>query len=83
LMSPWRTRRLAPSVAPLPPKSRCYPRAPGISFPPLPSACSTPFFSSVPTCVVFSLHFCFPFAPQKHWAITIIMKLYRKREKHQ
>src|SRR6266566_2958497 len=49
---------------------------------PLRSTRSRPFFSFGHNWVVFSLHVCFPFAPQKHWAIPILMRLYRKREKH-
>ena len=49
---------------------------------PLRSTRSRPFFSFGHNWVVFSLHVCFPFAPHKHWAIPILMRLYRKREKH-
>jgi hypothetical protein len=49
---------------------------------PLRSTRARPFFSFGHNWVVFSLHVCFPFAPQKHWALPILMRLYRKREKH-
>jgi hypothetical protein len=49
---------------------------------PLRSTRSRPFFSFGHNWVVFSLHVCFPFPPHKHWAIPILMRLYRKREKH-
>ncbi len=50
---------------------------------PLRSTRAKPFFSFGHNWVVFSLHVCFPFAPHKHWAIPILMRLYRKRQKHQ
>ena len=49
---------------------------------PLRSTRARPFFSFGHNWVVFSLHVCFPFAPHKHWAIPILMRLYRKRKKH-
>src|SRR6266566_3432429 len=32
--------------------------------------------------VVFSLHISFPFAPHKHWALPILVRLYRKKRKN-
>lgn len=49
---------------------------------PLRSTRARPFFAFGHSWVVFSLHVCFPFAPQKTWAIPILVRLYRKREKN-
>lgn len=49
---------------------------------PLRSGPHRPFFSFSHNWVVFSLQVCFPFAPQKVWAIPILVRLYRKRKTH-
>lgn len=48
---------------------------------PLRSTRTRPFFAFGHNWVVFSIHVCFPFASQKHWAIPILIRLYRKRKK--
>lgn len=48
---------------------------------PLRSTRARPFFAFAHNWVVFSLHVCFPFAPHKHWALPILVRLYRKRQK--
>jgi hypothetical protein len=48
---------------------------------PLRSAQRRPFFSFGHSWVVFSLHVSFPFAPDKVWALPILVRLYRKRKK--
>jgi len=47
---------------------------------PLRSTQKRPFFSFGHNWVVFSLHLSFPFAPQKVWALPILVRLYRKRK---
>ncbi len=47
---------------------------------PLLSTRSRPFFSFGHNWVVFSLHVSFAFAPQKVWALPILVRLYRKRK---
>ncbi len=49
---------------------------------PLRSTRARPFFSFGHNWVVFSLQVSFPFAPHKHWAMPILVRLYRKRQKH-
>lgn len=48
---------------------------------PLRSTRTRPFFAFGHNWVVFSLQVSFPFAPQKHWAIPILVRLYRKPKK--
>src|ERR1700681_4033136 len=48
---------------------------------PLRSSPKRPFFSFGHSWVVFSLHVSFPFAPGKVWALTVLVRLYRKRKK--
>jgi hypothetical protein len=48
---------------------------------PLRSTRSRPCFAFGHSWVVFSLHVCFPFAPQKYWAFPLLLRLYRKRRK--
>jgi hypothetical protein len=48
---------------------------------PLRSSPKCPFFSFGHSWVVFSLHVSFPFAPDKVWALPILVRLYRKRKK--
>jgi hypothetical protein len=48
---------------------------------PLRSTRTRPFFAFGHSWVVFSLHVCFPFAPQKYWAFPLLVRLYRKRRK--
>lgn len=48
---------------------------------PLCSTRTRPFFAFGHRWVVFSLHVCFPFAPQKYWALPILVRLYRQRRK--
>ena len=52
----------------------------GIHHHPLRSTQSRPFFASGHNWVVFSLHVSFAFAPQKTWALPILVRLYRKRK---
>src|ERR1700681_952547 len=47
---------------------------------PLRSSPKRPFFSFGHSWVVFSLHVSFPFAPGKVWALTVLVRLYRKRK---
>jgi hypothetical protein len=49
---------------------------------PLRSTRSHPCFAFGHNWVVFSLQVCFPFAPHKHWALPILVRLYRKRKKN-
>src|SRR6266566_4456622 len=49
---------------------------------PLRSTRARPFFSFGHNWVVFSLHISLPFAPHKHWALPILVRLYRKKRKH-
>ena len=46
---------------------------------PLRSTQKRPFFSFGHSWVVLSLHVSFPFAPQKTWALPVLVRLYRKR----
>lgn len=48
---------------------------------PLRSTRARPAFSFSYNWVVFSLHISFPFAPHKHWALPILVRLYRKKRK--
>jgi hypothetical protein len=48
---------------------------------PLRSTQQRPFFSFGHSWVVFSLHVSFAFAPDKVWALPILVRLYRKRKK--
>jgi DDE superfamily endonuclease len=48
---------------------------------PLRSTQKRPFFSFGHSWVVFSLQLSFPFAPDKVWALPILVRLYRKRKK--
>jgi len=52
----------------------------GMHHDPLRSTQSRPFFAFGHNWVVFSLHVCFAFAPQKTWALPILVRLYRKRK---
>ena len=52
----------------------------GMHHDPLRSTQRRPFFSFGHNWVVFSLHLAFPFAPQKVWALPILIRLYRKRK---
>jgi len=52
----------------------------GMHHDPLRSTQKRPFFSFGHSWVVFSLHLSFPFAPQKVWALPILVRLYRKRK---
>jgi hypothetical protein len=47
---------------------------------PLRSTQKHPFFSFGHSWVVFSMHISFPFAPQKIWALPVLVRLYRKRK---
>jgi hypothetical protein len=47
---------------------------------PLRSTQKRPFFSFGHSWVVLSLHVSFPFAPQKTWALPVLVRLYRKRK---
>jgi hypothetical protein len=49
---------------------------------PLRSTRSRPSFSFGHNWVVFSLQVSFPFAPQKHWALPLLVRLYRKKRKN-
>jgi len=50
----------------------------GMHHDPLRSTQSRPFFAFGHNWVVFSLHVSFAFAPQKTWALPILVRLYRK-----
>ena len=52
----------------------------GMHHDPLRSTQSRPFFAFGHNWVVFSLHLSFAFAPQKTWALPILVRLYRKRK---
>ncbi|HEY6369257.1 MAG TPA: transposase [Candidatus Sulfotelmatobacter sp.] len=52
----------------------------GMHHDPLRSTQQRPVFSFGHSWVVFSLHVSFPFAPQKVWALPILIRLYRKRK---
>lgn len=52
----------------------------GMHHDPLRSAQQRPFFSFGHSWVVFSLHVSFPFAPQKVWALPLLVRLYRKQK---
>jgi hypothetical protein len=52
----------------------------GMHHDPLRSTQSRPFFAFGHNWVVFSLHVSFAFAPQKTWALPILVRLYRKRK---
>jgi len=52
----------------------------GMHHDPLRSTQKRPVFSFGHSWVVFSLHVSFPFAPQKVWALPILIRLYRKRK---
>jgi hypothetical protein len=49
---------------------------------PLRSTRSRPFFCFAHNWVVLSLQVVFPFAPHKHWALPILVRLYRKKRKN-
>ena len=51
----------------------------GMHHDPLRSTQKHPFFSFGHSWVVLSLHVSFPFAPQKTWALPVLVRLYRKR----
>src|SRR5271165_1457780 len=53
----------------------------GMHHDPLRSTQKRPFFSFGHSWVVLSLHVSFPFAPQKTWALPVLVRLYRKRKK--
>ena len=52
----------------------------GMHHDPLRSTRKHPFFSFGHSWVVLSLHVWFPFAPQKTWALPVLVRLYRKRK---
>ena len=52
----------------------------GMHHDPLRSTQRRPFFAFGHNWVVFSLHLSFAFAPQKVWALPILVRLYRKRK---
>jgi len=52
----------------------------GMHHDPLRSTQKRPFFSFGHSWVVLSLQVSFPFAPQKTWALPILVRLYRKRK---
>jgi hypothetical protein len=52
----------------------------GMHHDPLRSTRKRPFFSFGHSWVVLSLHVSFPFAPQKTWALPVLVRLYRKRK---
>jgi len=53
----------------------------GMHHDPLRSTQLRPVFSFGHSWVVLSLHVSFPFAPQKTWALPVLVRLYRKRKK--
>ena len=52
----------------------------GMHHDPLRSTQQRPVFSFGHNWVVLSLHISFPFAPQKTWALPVLVRLYRKRK---
>jgi hypothetical protein len=52
----------------------------GMHHDPLRSTRKRPFFSFGHSWVVLSVHVSFPFAPQKTWALPVLVRLYRKRK---
>jgi DDE superfamily endonuclease len=50
---------------------------------PLRSTQKRPFFAFGHNFVVFSLQVALPFAPTKHWALPILVRMYRKRQTNQ
>src|SRR5262249_4776995 len=52
----------------------------GMHHDPLRSTQKRPFFAFGHNFVVFSLQVALPFAPQKHWAFPILVRMYRKRQ---
>ena len=52
----------------------------GMHHDPLRSTQKRPVFSFGHSWVVFSIHVSFPFAPQKVWALPVLVRLYRKRK---
>ncbi len=52
----------------------------GMHHDPLRSTQKRPVFSFGHSWVVLSLHVSFPFAPQKTWALPVLVRLYRKRK---
>jgi hypothetical protein len=52
----------------------------GMHHDPLRSTQKRPFFSFGHSWVVFSLQVSFPFAPQKTWALPVLVRLYRKKK---
>jgi hypothetical protein len=52
----------------------------GMHHDPLRSTQQRPVFSFGHSWVVLSLHVSFPFAPQKTWALPVLVRLYRKRK---
>jgi len=52
----------------------------GMHHDPLRSTQKRPFFSFGHSWVVLSLHVSFPFAPQKTWALPVLVRLYRNRK---
>jgi hypothetical protein len=55
----------------------------GMHHDPLRSTQKHPFFAFGHNWVVFSLHLSFAFAPNKTWAVPILVRLYRKRKNSQ
>ena len=61
-------------------KSGRHIRAAGMHHDPLRSTQKLPVFSFGHSWVVLSLHVSFSFAPQKTWALPVLVRLYRKRK---
>lgn len=55
----------------------------GMHHDPLRSTQKRPFFAFGHNFVVFSLQVALPFAPNKHWALPILVRMYRKRQTNQ
>jgi hypothetical protein len=55
----------------------------GMHHDPLRSTQKRPFFAFGHNFVVFSLQVALPFAPDKHWAFPILVRMYRKRQTNQ
>jgi hypothetical protein len=55
----------------------------GMHHDPLRSTQKRPFFAFGHNFVVFSLQVALPFAPEKHWAFPILVRMYRKRQTNQ
>jgi hypothetical protein len=55
----------------------------GMHHDPLRSTQKRPFFAFGHNFVVFSLQVALPFAPNKYWALPILVRMYRKRQTNQ